>query len=278
MDKAMFLKNVHLLYECLMQNHISEVVALSPDLVGIKMYEQPIVGFADAHDNRWLEMKNDYAVGEHFILPNSWLEGANTVVSFFFPMTEHVRESNKSDMEFPSKAWMNARIDGQNFINAFSHGLEEEIIKSGGQAVAPSISKDFATGVLRRDNSINQFTSNWSERHVAYICELGTFALSKGFITEKGIAGRFTSIITTLKIEPSVQRSLGIYENCIECGKCVKNCPVGAISVEKGKNQQICSDFLNEILAKNKPYYGCGKCQVGVPCEHQNPAKLVKRA
>lgn len=33
------------------------------------------------------------------------------------------------------------------------------------------------------------FTSVWSERHVAYVCGLGTFGLSRGLITEKGQCG-----------------------------------------------------------------------------------------
>ena len=39
--------------------------------------------------------------------------------------------------------------------------------------------------------------SKWSERHAAYACGLGTFGLSKGLITEKGMAGRFASIIVS---------------------------------------------------------------------------------
>lgn len=46
------------------------------------------------------------------------------------------------------------------------------------------------------------YTSNWSERHVAFVCGLGTFGLSKGLITEKGIAGRLGSLIVSEKFEP----------------------------------------------------------------------------
>lgn len=35
------------------------------------------------------------------------------------------------------------------------------------------------------------FGSNWSERHAAYVCGLGTFGLSKGLITDKGMGRTF---------------------------------------------------------------------------------------
>ena len=61
---------------------------------------------------------------------------------------------------------------------------------------------------------------------------------------------------------------------CTKCGACIKRCPVNAISLEKGKNNVLCSGFLDRVLEKaGIPYYGCGKCQVGVPCEKRAPAR-----
>lgn len=55
------------------------------------------------------------------------------------------------------------------------------------------------------------------------------------------------------------------------CGACVKNCPVDAISLEEGKDHKICCDFLDITGKKFKPRYGCGKCQVSVPCQSSIP-------
>lgn len=55
------------------------------------------------------------------------------------------------------------------------------------------------------------------------------------------------------------------------CGKCVRNCPVNAITIENGKNNHTCSVFLDITSEKYKPRYGCGKCQVEVPCESRIP-------
>ena len=117
------------------------------------------------------------------------------------------------------------------------------------------------------------FTSNWSERHVAFVCGLGTFGLSKGIITSKGVAGRFGSIITELYLSPQKREYENIYEYCSMCGACIKKCPVNAISIENGKDHIICSKFLDKTAEKYKPRYGCGKCQIGVPCESRIPKK-----
>ncbi len=122
--------------------------------------------------------------------------------------------------------------------------------------------------------NLPHFTSNWSERHVAFICGLGIFGLSKGLITEKGIAGRFGSIVTNLYLNPVSRKYKHILEFCQNCGKCKNRCPVHAISLEKGKNHLICSEFLNRIKEKYKPRHGCGKCQVNVPCEDKMPYAL----
>ena len=45
--------------------------------------------------------------------------------------------------------------------------------------------------------------SDWSERHIAYVAGQGTFSLSDGFITERGIAHRCGSVVIDLKLPPS---------------------------------------------------------------------------
>ncbi len=52
-------------------------------------------------------------------------------------------------------------------------------------------------------------------------------------------------------------------------------CPAGAIS-ERGHDKQKCSDYVDTTHAfveENYHFkgYGCGFCQVGVPCESRIP-------
>ena len=121
---------------------------------------------------------------------------------------------------------------------------------------------------LRPDFHAN---SRWSERYAAYACGLGTFGLLRGLITEKGMAGRFASIIVTETFEPDERKYTGVYDYCIKCGACARNCPANAISLKHGKNNIKCNKHVETMKKKYPPRYGCGKCQVGVPCEFRAP-------
>ena len=113
--------------------------------------------------------------------------------------------------------------------------------------------------------------SAWSERHAAYACGLGTFGLSRGIITEKGMAGRLASILLDEVLIPDTRNYTGIYDYCIRCGVCIPKCPAGAISLENGKDNVLCREWAQKMRDLYKPRYGCGKCQLGVPCEHGIP-------
>jgi epoxyqueuosine reductase QueG len=204
------------------------------------------------------------------MLPKEWLPQCRTVISFFLPFSEAVKKGNRRDMSWPSEEWLHGRIEGQTLLNKLGMHLMSELIKAGYESIVPTLDRRFWSN---KNDSYHEaaFTSNWSERHVAFICGLGTFGLSKGLITQKGIAGRFGSILTELYLSPDKREYENIYEYCSMCGKCVKNCPVSAISIENGKNHTICSRFLDTTAEKYQPRYGCGKCQVCVPCESGIP-------
>lgn len=255
------------------ENYISEKYAISKDLVGVKMFDPPIMKIGNAEDPLFLKLKEPSGIGSHFLLPVEWLPQAKSVLTFFFPFSKKVCESNKKIEIWPSSEWLHSRIEGQKFINEFILYLQKEIRSNGYLSIVPSLDERFWAKTEINPSTCHpeaSYTSNWSERHVAYICGLGTFGLSKGLITERGMAGRLASLITNLKVEPTIRKYNGIYDFCINCGACMKNCPAGAIT-KKGKDHTICSAFLNKTLDKYRPRYGCGKCQTGVPCEHGTP-------
>lgn len=255
-------------------NIIAKEAAISKNVVGMKIFEAPIFAFGSAEDEYFTLLKEPKAVGEHFLLPKEWLPQAKTVISFFLPFSEAVRAGNKKDMSWPSEEWLHGRIEGQALINKLSAYLKSELISKGHNTVVPSMDERFwSKGQFNKASAHSDvsFTSNWSERHVAFVCGLGTFGLSKGLITRAGISGRFGSIITDLQLTPDKRPYEDIYEYCSMCGACAKNCPVNAISLENGKNHDICSNFLDLTAEKCKPRYGCGKCQIGVPCESKIP-------
>jgi len=257
-------------------NYISNEIAISKNVVGMKIFETPIFGFAASDDEHFTLFKDPTIIGEHFMLPNVWLPQSKSVISFFLPFSNVVKKGNARGKLWPSEEWLHGRIEGQVFINKLCINLRSELINAGFNSLVPALDERFwAQTELNEDSEHSEvsFTSTWSERHVAFVCGLGTFGLSKGLITSKGVAGRFGSIITELYLSPDTREYENIYEYCSMCGACVKKCPVNAISIAKGKNHKICSKFLNETSEKYKPRYGCGKCQIGVPCENRIPIK-----
>lgn len=248
-------------------NYISREAAISEDLAGMRIFDNPLVGFASAGDENFNLLKSPEVIGEHFIHPKEWLPESKTVISIFFPFTEKVKTSNKKDMAWPSSEWLHGRIEGQDFIKKLLLYIKSELEHEGFKTMVPIMDQRF------KCDEKEKFTSNWSERHIAFVCGLGTFGLSKGLITKNGVAGRFGSIITELEFQPDIREYKGIYEYCSMCGKCAENCPANAISLEKGKIHKPCSEFIDKTKEKFNPRYGCGKCQVNVPCESGIPKK-----
>lgn len=256
-------------------NTVPEEKALRPRIAGMRIYEEPILGYASPDDPYFESLRDPAAHLGEFVFPREWMPRVKTVISIFLPFTRQVRDSNKRDLDWPSQEWMNARIEGQSFISALTKHIQTHLAAEGFASVAPSYDKRFwMRSVIPTDEFPldRAFTSNWSERHVAYACGLGTFSLSKNIITRKGVAGRFGSLLTDIESPVTPRPYSSLEEYCSRCGTCAKNCSVGAISLENGKNHIPCKLFLDQTRAPVPPYYGCGKCQVNVPCEAGIPA------
>jgi len=239
----------------------------------MRIFDEPLFGYASADDPFFEELKKPGIIGAHFKAPGEWLPGAKTVVSLFLPFTGQVRLANAQDMAWPADEWLHARIEGQAFQNKICRFTEDLLKKESFTALSPMLDSRLKSGNPLSHNKAEQdfYSSNWSERHVAYAAGLGTFGLSKGLITAKGVAGRYLSIISDIPFEAVKRSYTGIYDYCINCGACARNCPAKAISKEKGKNHYLCSAFVDATKARHDPRYGCGKCQVKVPCESANP-------
>jgi len=263
------------------ENSIQKDVALRPDIVGMRIFDDPIFGYASAEDPYFTELKKPGIIGAHFITPAEWLPagssttsvGAKTVIAVFLPFTEQVCSANRQNLAWPADEWLHARIEGQTFQETICRFAEDLLKKEGFAALAPMVDPRFSrVSPITKDKTEEDFyTSNWSERHVAYAAGLGTFGLSKVLITRKGTAGRFISIITSAVFEPDKRSYTGIYDYCINCGACIRNCPITAISKEQGKNHRLCAEFVESTRVKHSPRFGCGKCQVKVPCENRAP-------
>jgi epoxyqueuosine reductase QueG len=127
----------------------------------------------------------------------------------------------------------------------------------------------------------------WSERHTAFAAGHGSFGLSDGFITAKGIAHRCGSIITDLQLVPSGRTTDDHHANCVfyadgTCKACAVRCPAGAIT-DAGHDKRVCGNYCRAIgyvpvavYDDETTVYGCGLCQTKVPCEYRVPLKIER--
>jgi epoxyqueuosine reductase QueG len=135
-------------------------------------------------------------------------------------------------------------------------------------------------------------SSSWSERHTAFVAGLGTFGLSGGLITRRGIAHRLGSVVTDADL-PATPRPYGndFTAWCLKlsrglCGACMRRCPVGSIGPALAdRNKEACRlhGYVRIAQIGPKEYgfagtYGCGLCQTAVPCEFRNPTEEEKPA
>jgi epoxyqueuosine reductase len=292
-DKIIFLRNPQQVLEQLIKNFVMEnEVNRRVQADAGHYWDEPLVGFASGMDRIFSEYKN--IIGSFHMTPREVMAAALkekgkglllsdiehlSVIAWILPIAEDTRKSNRSETQFPSKLWAFTKEFGEACNNSLRRHIVTFLEDLGFAAVAPALSP---TVHMLRDEKIG-LTSPWSERHVAYACGLGTFGLSDGLITPKGVAVRVGSVVTLLKLTPSERRFRHPRENCLlfrdeKCGKCIARCPAGAIT-EKGHDKDKCREYLESeaLKAKRREYHekdispSCGLCQTGVPCESQIP-------
>ncbi len=252
-----------------------------------KYWGTPLVGFASGNDPLFKEYKK--IIGKFHFTPEEFFRKAFgkkrtpkplSVISWILPASQAVRKSNRTETKFPSRLWAQTRDFGEEFNLRLRKHIVSLLEKKGYKAVAPMVSPYFKR---LRSRQVG-FASNWSERHAAYASGLGTFSLSDGLITSKGIAMRVGSVITDLPLKASPRPYPHHYSNCLyyfnkTCKACAGRCPAGAIT-SKGHNKDKCSEYLYKFVvpAKMKEYgvkvTGCGLCQTKVPCEFEIPKQI----
>jgi ferredoxin len=292
-EKVVFLKNPNRVLEQLIKNFIQESEQNRRSQVDPGVYwEEPLVGFASGSDPLFLAYKE--IIGPYHLTPREIIKAGLkergrelipsdleqiSLISWVLPTSEDTRKSNRSEKQFPSRLWTFTRHFGEACNNFLRHHVTRFLEDLGYLAVAPVLLPSFSHS---RDEKVG-WASQWSERHIAYACGLGTFSLNDGLITPKGMAVRVGSVVTLLKLVPSERKYRHHKENCLhfrdeKCGKCALRCPAGAIT-EKGHDKDRCYDYISsELLHTRRVEYGienptsaCGLCQTGVPCEFEIP-------
>ena len=253
------------------------------------IFDEPLVGFADGDDPLFSDFKR--IIGPWHLTPREVLEKTLesfsssmaheiehiSVVCWALPISAGTIESNAVQKEEPSERWAHTRDYGEQFNESLRIAVEALLADQGCVAVAPMLSplwsrhRDEATGL----------SSNWSERHALYVAGMGTFGLSDGLITPRGMAMRCGSVVVDLKLPPTPREYHAHTDYCPfftdgSCRACIDRCPAGAISTA-GHDKKKCEDYYERVGGLLREEYGvehvgCGLCQVGVPCESGIPS------
>jgi NAD-dependent dihydropyrimidine dehydrogenase PreA subunit len=255
-------------------------------------FDLPLVAFAAGDDPIWENFKEHvgpyhWTPLEAFSLgyPGEAVRASElTVMSWILPQTEATLRDHGKERELPAERWARSRFFGEEHVNG---GLRRHMLETlraqGIQAVAP-----FILGEWRgMPSEAYVFSSTWSERHAAHAAGLGTFGLCDGLITPRGKAMRAGSVVMRLAVPANERPYTDHREYCLffssgVCGACIKRCPVGALSPE-GHDKRACKAYLYDVTARYVENtwhfggYGCGLCQVAVPCERRIPPKPKSR-
>jgi epoxyqueuosine reductase len=275
---------------------IRDFIATSPlntiqNEAGEPAWDSALVGFASGADPIWQQYK-EYVGAFHWtpweVFNQHRLEETVnaenlTVVSWVLPQREMVRKANRQAKKYPSEEWARIRVYGEEFNVALRRHVVQNLEQAGHPAVAPMLTSNWTIVKSERFS----YASSWSERHAAHAAGLGTFGLCDGLITAKGKAMRVGSIVANITIKPTPRPYASHQAYCLffadgTCGKCIDRCPVRAIT-EAGHDKEKCVQHLarsREYVKETYKFdgYGCGLCQVGVPCEAGIPVKAAREA
>ncbi len=268
------------------ETHIKTFVAQSAlNRLGPEMdepaFDAPMVGFSSGAD----PLYDEYVahIGPFYLtpaeihrrtFPDSPPAAAEdlTVISWILPSTAATRNEQAGQKSKPSQRWARVKLHGEGFNIALRQHVVSVLAEAGIQAVAPLLA-DFWK---RSDQGPYAPCSNWSERHAAHACGLGTFGLCDGLITPLGKAMRTGSVVARIRIAPPPRpydnhRAYCLHFSHGTCGKCIPRCPANAISTA-GHDKQRCMQYTEKKMPDYlKTAYGidiaaCGLCQVNVPC------------
>jgi epoxyqueuosine reductase len=252
---------------------------------GEKAWDEPLVGYARGDDPFFARLKMD--LGTFYWTPLEALtlafpqeerqQAALTVISWVLPQTAATRVDQRLENDLPAERWALSRDFGERFNCALRLHLAAALTAAGFPAAAPERLPQFGWQQSERFG----LASNWSERHTAHLCGLGTFGLSDGLITRRGKAVRLGSVVACIALPPTPRPYAGHQDWCLyhrrgTCGACMRRCPAEAIDLS-GHDKEKCRAYIREVTA---PYaqrqFGvdatpCGLCQVGIPCEERTP-------
>ncbi len=210
-------------------------------------------------------------------LPKDLLPTGKSVVVFFVPFIKDLAEENHEG-KIPCRNWGLAYEATNALINSLCGEIRDFLKEAGYESALVPATHNFDPVKLM---------ARWSHKHIGYIAGLGRFGVNAQFITPSGCAGRLGSLVTEADLDdhPLIsEKELCLHKNGHKCLVCVRRCPVGAVSPNKGIDRGKCWARLKSNLHDTRELSGlkptshvCGKCQVLIPCSLGIPTVEIKK-
>ena len=226
------------------------------------IFDLPILGYADAADPRFLRLVR----GGLNMHPKEIYRPGSTVIISFLPFSTEYVKSNFNGEKSVSQEWKYA-YERSIIISSHINGLIQKLLVDMG--------REASLTTLPNDWDREIYGPEWCHKYGAYIAGMGNFGTGGCISTSKGSYGRFNSIITELRLEPTtpVVDDENIIANISKASmfkgdydlditaEIMAKCPADAIKkdgIDRAKCQKFC-----ETLGQTVPEAdACGKCFV----------------
>ena len=281
---------------------IKDYVLTSPlncmmDFGNKPFFGEPVIAFADGDSVVFQDFKK--TVSESHLTPREILEKQIpipfrrrpgfeikhvSIISGALPINPEIIQS-EANSKFGCTLtynYMSWRGGHWGFCKNVSDYIEVLLYILGHHAVNPFFTPLFRSEPQKMADNCRKTVSNWSDRHVAEACGLGTFGLNGMIITEKGVAVYLFSLVCDVELPPTPKptQQYCLYFRNGSCKKCMERCQNSAISLE-GRNPRKCHEYASQklpeimkregLLEGSIRMHSCGLCTTGVPCADRIP-------
>ncbi len=220
-------------------------------------YGKPVIGYGTVDNPLFTDLKE--LIDADHLIPRDLLPGAKTVIAFYLPFSSQIVQANLKNPQVAAE-WALAYQETNSLLEGICHNLSHQLNQIGVKSAFLPPTHNFHREKL---------VSYWSHKHVGYICGLGNFGLHRMLITERGCAGRLTSLVIDYPLDATTRKAKAycLYSRKGTCQKCIEACPSGALTIS-GLDRETCYNHLLQIDADFSGHGEldvCGKCACACP-------------
>ena len=246
-------------------------------LMGMRFFQRPIFAIARADDPGFKEIRRPEVVGPHHLLPEDWLPGAKSVISFFCRMNARRLRRTKKTPSSRRLSGFTRGLTARGFARA-RRLIRDLLVEEGYRAVAPycddryimQVNKNAApgTGMSRRILRMVGAPRRRRDRprHVRDVDE---------FYSKPAAPGDWSASSPTGKQRPtSATTTIGLILQQLR--RVAAQMPARAhYSDRHGKDHEKCGAFIRKVCEKYAPRYGCGNAS---PASRANTSQCGRKA